>query len=101
MCNILERKGTNLSLLATIVGLFSTLCAFTNFVYDVMYKINCGNFYGIPEKYFSTNIDKNIIYRVSAIVLVIIYFIPRIMEKYCLKHDGDDKANTMYSFFYL
>ena len=99
MCNILERKGTNLSLLATIVGLFSTLCVFIRLVYDVIYKINCGNFYGIPEKYFSTNIDKNIIYRLSAIVLVITYFVPRIMEKYYLKHNGDDKANTMYSIF--
>lgn len=99
MCNILERKGTNLSLLATIVGLFSTLCVFIRLVYNVIYKINCGNFYGIPEKYFSTNIDKNIIYRLSAIVLVITYFVPRIMEKYYLKHNGDDKANTMYSIF--
>lgn len=99
MCNTLERKGTILSLIVTIVGLFSTLCVFTNFVYDINYKINCGNFYGIPEKYFSTNIDKNIIYRLSAIVLVITYFVPRIMEKYYLKHNGDDKANTMYSIF--
>ena len=99
MCNTLERKGTNLSLIVKIVSLFSTLCVFTNFVYDINYKINCGNFYGIPEKYFSTNIDKNIIYRLSAIVLVITYFVPRIMEKYYLKHNGDDKANTMYSIF--
>lgn len=99
MCNILERNGTNLSLIVTIFALFSALREIIHFVCDINYKIKCWNFYGIPEKYFSTSINKNIFYRVLAIALVIIYFVPRIMEKYYIKHNGDDKANTMYSIF--
>lgn len=93
MCDNLERKGTILSLIVTIVGLFSTLCAFTNFVYDVMYKINCGNFYGIPEKYFSTSINKNILYRLFVIVLLIIWLILPILKIFFRKQKDDINLN--------
>ncbi len=99
MCNILERKGTNLSLLATIVGLFSTLCAFTNFVYDINYKIKCGNFYGIPEKYFSTSVNKNILYRLIVIASLIYCLIPPILEKYSRKQKDGIKFDTLYLIF--
>ena len=92
MCDNLERKGTILSLIVTIVGLFSTLCAFTNFVYDVMYKINCGNFYGIPEKYFSTSINKNILYRLFVIVLLIIWLILPILKIFFRKQKDYQKG---------
>lgn len=99
MQNILEKIVSYSSRIVTIVGLFSAFCAFINFICNIWYQINCENFYGIPEKYFSTSVNKNILYRLIVIASLIYCLIPPILEKYSRKQKDGIKFDTLYLIF--
>jgi len=61
--NVLNIK--NISVLLTV---FAAVYASSNLVFNYIYQNKCEKFYGIPGKYFSSNIDNRLIYLITVVI---------------------------------
>ncbi len=69
-------------LITIMIGLCATLYPIVNTVYKIMYQNECEKFYGIPGKYFDSDIDNRLLYLLCIIILLFMGIMPTLLKKY-------------------
>ena len=82
-----------------ILGLCATLYPILNAVYKKVYRSDCEAFYGLPGKYFDSNIDNRILYLACIIILISICIVPLLMKKYDKKRESITKGYLVQAVF--
>lgn len=83
-------------ILATLISMYPI----ANYVYEFIYQMNCEKFYGIPGRYFSTNINRQLLYLAAIIVLIIILYLPLFLKNHH-KKIGNEKMNSNLYYIVL
>lgn len=86
-------------LITIIIGLCATLYPIVNTVYKIMYQNECEKFYGIPGKYFDSDIDNRLLYLLCIIILLFMGIMPTLLKKYYEKKDKLTKGNLAEAIF--
>lgn len=66
---------------ATIVSGIATIYVAINYFYNLMYQIECHKFYGIPGKYFTTDIGNKTLYLLFILLGIVALVYPRHVVK--------------------
>lgn len=82
-----------------ILGLCASIYPIINTVYKIMYQSECENFYGIPGKYFNSNIDNRLLYLCCIIILLLISIVPVFMKNYYEKRENLSKGHLVEAIF--
>lgn len=85
--------------IAIILGLCASIYPIINTVYKIMYQSECEKFYGIPGKYFNSNIDNRLLYLCCIIILLLISIVPAFMKKYYEKRENLSKGYLVEAVF--
>ena len=64
-----------------------------------MYQNECEKFYGIPGKYFDSDIDNRLLYLLCIIILLFMGIMPTLLKKYYEKKDKLTKGNLVEAIF--
>ncbi|MBT9699422.1 hypothetical protein [Eubacterium ventriosum] len=86
-------------LITIMIGLCATLYPIVNTVYKIMYQNECEKFYGIPGKYFDSDIDNRLLYLLCIIILLFMGIMPTLLKKYYEKKDKLTKGNLVEAIF--
>ena len=86
-------------LITIMIGLCATLYPIVNIVYKIMYQNECEKFYGIPGKYFDSDIDNRLLYLLCIIILLFMGMLPTLLKKYYEKKDKLTKGNLAETIF--
>lgn len=73
--------GAHKEIFLSILGIATTLYPITNTIYKIVYKRSCEVFYGIPGKYFDSNIDTRLLYLGFILVAIFACVVPMLMKK--------------------
>lgn len=65
-----------------ILGLLSAGFAAINYMFKLSYQNRCEEYYGIPGKYFSADINSRLMYLVFIVLLIVSMFFPLIIKMY-------------------
>ena len=82
-----------------ILGLCAALYPILNTAYIIMYQTKCEKFYGIPGKYFDSNIDNKLLYLLCIITLILISVAPAFMKKYYKERGNLTKGYLIEAVF--
>ena len=69
------------------------LYTIVNEIYKIMYQNECEKFYGIPGKYFDSNVNNRLLYLCVIIIFLLISIVPTLMKK-----EGKKKKNVTESY---
>ena len=86
-------------IITIMIGLCATLYPIVNTVYKIMYQNECEKFYGIPGKYFDSDIDNRLLYLLCIIILLFMGIMPILLKKYYEKKDKLTKGNLAEAIF--
>lgn len=86
-------------LITIMIGLWATLYSIINTGYKIVYQNECENFYGIPGKYFDSDIDNRLLYLLCIIILLFMGIMPTLLKKYYEKKDKLTKGNLVEAIF--
>lgn len=86
-------------LITIMIGLCATLYPIVNTVYKIMHQNECEKFYGIPGKYFDSDIDNRLLYLLCIIILLFMGIMPTLLKKYYEKKDKLTKGNLVEAIF--
>lgn len=90
--SIVEYIVSHKEFIAIILGLFVSAYPIVNTVYKIMYQSKCETFYGLPGKYFDSNVDNRLLYLGCIIILLSISIVPALMKKYGEKRKNSTKG---------
>ena len=74
-----------------ILGICTVVYPLINNVYKKVYQISCEKFYGLPGKYFDSNIDTRLWYVGGILVLLLMYLMPVFLKKFYEKRKKIEK----------
>ena len=97
--SIVDFIVSNKEFITIILGVSASLYAVANTVYKIKYQSECEKFYGIPGKYFDSNIDNRLLYLCCIIILLLISIAPAFMKKYYEKRENLTKGYLMEAVF--
>lgn len=87
-------------LITIIFGLCVAVYPIINTIYKIMYQIECENFYGIPGKYFDSNIDIRLLYLFIIVIFLLMGTMPTWLKKYYEKRGELTKGTLTLTIFY-
>lgn len=74
-----------------ILGVCTVVYPLINNIYKKAYQISCEKFYGLPGKYFDSNIDTRLWYVGGILVLLLIYLMPVFLKMFYEKRKKIEK----------
>ncbi|GEM_PF-740707 len=80
-----------------IAGVLTVLYPIINYVYELVFQAKCEEFYRIPGKYFSANINRRILYLGLIILLIALFLFPSLLRNYEKKHGKATTSSLVYS----
>lgn len=92
---ILEKK----QIIAGIVGCLPVAYSIIQFLYNLLYQIECEEFYGIPRKYFHSGVENRLVYLGCVILIIIFCVVPSIIKKRNEKATTSVRAMKAYAIF--
>ncbi|MBQ7432689.1 MAG: hypothetical protein IJV50_04385 [Lachnospiraceae bacterium] len=100
--SIVEHIVSHKEIITIILGLCVSLYSIVNSIYKIMYQIKCETFYGLPGKYFNSNVNNGLLYVGGIIILLLISIAPTLMKKYDEQKENLTKiylAKVTFSIF--
>lgn len=97
--SVVEYIVSHKEFITIILGVCASLYPIVNTVYKIIYQSECEKFYGIPGKYFDSNIDNRLLYLCCIIILLLISIVPAFMKKYYEKRDNLTKGYLVEAVF--
>lgn len=70
----------------------------TNYIYEYIFQVKCENFYGIPGKYFSANINSRLLYLCFILLSLLTFLSPSVLRNYGKKQG---KVTTLSFLYYI
>ncbi len=97
MKSVIKSIESKRGLFEIISGLLVSLYFAVNFVYKVIYRSECEKFYGLPGKYFDSNVDDRLLYLFCSIIILLMGIVPVLIKRYYEKIENSTKCVVVES----
>lgn len=77
--SIMEKYKIRAEIVSIILGIIIIVYPIIDYVYKIIYKNTCEEFYNIPGHYFNTTINNKILYVGLLLALIVLFILPHFL----------------------
>lgn len=97
--SFLEYITSHEKIITIVLFLCTALYPIINIIYKIIYQNECEMFYGLPGKYFNSNVDNRLLYLGYILILFLMCTVPNSIKKYGEKSRNLTKGYSLQAYF--